>query len=89
MDDYKVWCNLDGFGNIVMNSMPEYGNVKSVKYPWNRIPAIKKPYDTNVNSTYAWSPSKNAPVGYSRKNLLNSNCNLCDKNYMNIEPKNC
>ena len=86
MDNSKVWCNVDGYGNIVMYSMPENGKVKSIKYPWNRIPAIEKPYNTNVNPIYAWSPSKNAPVGQSRKKILNNNCNLCNNNYMNIFP---
>lgn len=89
MDEYPKWTNVDGYGNITMYSLDKNGNVYKKKKPWNRIPAIKPKYNTNVNTNLAWSPSKFAPVSYEMNNMLYESCNLCNNYPSNSPCNNC
>ena len=87
MSDTHYWSNVSGYGNIEINAYSPQG-IKVIKSPWNRIPAMKKPYSGPINTDYSWSPSKYAPVSQKKLKMMNKSCNICN-NYLNVGPKNC
>ena len=50
-----VWTNQRGYGNIVIATIDNKNNVVGSVSPWNRIPSLTYPTDTNVKPSNAWS----------------------------------
>ena len=89
MEDGPKWSNIDGYGNIIMYSLEECGKLNDNIKPWNRIPALEKPYSTPVNTTYAWSPSPLAPISYKNNKMFYKSCNICNNYPKNSPCNNC
>ena len=56
---FSVWTNQRGYGNIVVATIDNKNNVVGSVSPWNRIPALTYPTDTQVNPANACS---NRPI---------------------------
>ena len=50
-----IWSNNRAYGNIVIGSSDSCGTIYGRVAPFNRIPKLNEPYDTNVVPDSAWS----------------------------------
>jgi hypothetical protein len=58
-ESFHTWSNQRGYGNIVAGTSNHQGNIMGKVAPWNRLPAMKHPYDTLVQIDSAWSTNPN------------------------------
>jgi len=57
------WSNQRGYGNIVVATNAEQcNNIYGKVYPWNRIPPLSQPTDTQVDTQMAWSNRNVCPI---------------------------
>ena len=52
------WSNQRGYGNIVVGSFDTCSNIYSKVHPYNRIPPLSIPTETNVDTNMAWNVNK-------------------------------
>lgn len=61
--DFKTttptWSNSRGYGNIVIGTHDTCSNVHGRIVPYNRLPPLQEPYDTNVEVNDAWDFNPN------------------------------
>jgi hypothetical protein len=57
---FHMWSNQRSYGNIVVGTSDDTGNILGKVSPWNRVPSMQHPYDTFVKIESAWSSNPNS-----------------------------
>jgi hypothetical protein len=56
---FHMWSNQRSYGNVVVGTSDDKGNILGKVSPWNRLSSAQHPYDTFVKIENAWSTNPN------------------------------